>query len=296
MTAVKVLGIAITHPDKVLWPKSPAGEAVTKEMLARYLAAAASRILPHIAGRPISVLRAPDGIGGQTFFQRHPLAGLAAPILSIKVKGEAKPYFGIANARALIALGQQAVLEIHPWGSRKGDPESPERIVFDLDPAPGLPFVRVIEAAREIRRRLRELGFKPFVKTTGGKGLHVVIAIRPGSRWSDAKAFARTIAEEVAAAQPDRYTTTLSKAARNHRVFIDYLRNDRTATAVAPWSPRARPGCPIAVPLSWSELRDGFDPHAFTIHTIAKRLERTDPWAALARSARALPNLSAKPR
>jgi bifunctional non-homologous end joining protein LigD len=283
-----VLGIAISHPDKVLWPKSPAGEAVTKLDLAHYMAASAPRMLPHVAGRPISILRAPDGVGGETFFQRHTLQGTAVPMLAIKVKGEPKPFLGVENAKGLVTLAQQGVLEIHPWGVRKGDPETPERIILDLDPAPDVPFARVIEGAKELHKRLAALGFTPFVKTTGGKGLHVVIAIRPGASWTDAKTFAREIAAQMAVDEPDRYTTTMAKAARRGKIFIDYLRNDRTATGVAPWSTRAREGCPIAVPVTWTELRAGFDPRKFTIHTITARLKRADPWAGLAASAKAL--------
>ncbi len=283
-----VLGIAISHPDKELWPKSRSGRAVTKLDLARYMAAVAPRMMPHVAGRPISVVRTPDGIKGQTFYQRHMPLGTAVPMLPIKVRGEAKPYFGIENARGLVALAQQAVTEIHPWGSKAGDPEQPERIIFDLDPAPALPFDRVVEAAQALRRRLTKLGFTPFVKTTGGKGLHVVIAIRPGPRWSEAKAFAKAVAQAMEKDEPQRYTTTIAKAKRRGKILIDYLRNDRTSTGVAPWSPRARDGATIAVPLSWSQVRAGLDPHKFTIPTAAPLLRKDDPWAGLARSAASL--------
>jgi len=289
MTATddRVLGIKISHPDKVLWPKSKAGPAVTKRDLALYMAVAAPRMLPHVAGRPISIVRTPDGIDGETFYQRHALKGTQVPMLAIKVAGEKEPYLGIDGAAALVALAQQAVTEIHPWGCKKGDPETPERVIFDLDPAPDVAFDRVVEGALDLRKRLGALGFEPFVKTTGGKGLHVVIAIK-GADWADAKAFAKAVATGLEADEPERYTTTIAKKARTGKIFVDYLRNDRTATGVAPWSPRAREGCPIAVPLAWAQVRKGLDPKAFNIRTIAAALKKPDPWAGLAKSAKAL--------
>jgi bifunctional non-homologous end joining protein LigD len=286
-SAGTILGIKISHPDKELWPKSKLGPAVTKLDLARYMAAVAVRMLPHIVNRPISVVRTPDGITGQLFFQRHELKGAAAPVLAIKVKGEKKPYLGIDTAEALVALAQQAVTEIHPWGCKEGDPETPERIIFDLDPAPDVPFARVIEGAKELRKRLVALGFTPFVKTTGGKGLHVVLAIK-GADWAEAKAFAKKVAMQLQTDMPDRYTTTIAKKARKGKIFVDYLRNDKTSTGVAPWSPRAREGATIAVPLDWKALTAKLDPQKFTTHTSAKILKKPDPWKGLAKSAKPL--------
>ena len=283
-----VLGITISHPDKELWPKSNVGRTVTKLDLARYLAKTASRMLPHIAKRPISVVRAPDGIKGELFFQRHKLVGTAVPMLALKVNGEAQPFLGVDSAESLVALAQQAVTEIHPWGSAMGDPDSPERIILDLDPAPDLPFSRVIEGAQELRRRLNSLGFIPFVKTTGGKGLHVVVAIKRGASWDDAKRFAKALAVAMEKDAPDRYTTSMAKKARTGKIFLDYLRNDRSSTGVAPWSPRAREGAPIAVPLDWSKVKPGLDPRKFTIATSDLLLRKHDPWAKLASTARPL--------
>ncbi len=282
-----VLGVTISHPEKALWPKSKTGPAVTKLDLANYIAAAAARMLPHIADRPISIVRTPDGIEGETFYQRHALKGTQVPTLAIPVKGEKAPYLGVDSAAALVALAQQAVTEIHPWGSKKGDPETPERIILDLDPAPDIGFERVVEGALELRKRLTALGFEPFVKTTGGKGLHVVIAIK-GATWPEAKAFAKAVAGKLEADLPERYTTTLAKKARTGKIFIDYLRNDRTSTGVAPWSTRAREGCPIAVPIAWSQVKKGLDPKAFNIRTIGPVLKKADPWAGLSKSAKAL--------
>jgi bifunctional non-homologous end joining protein LigD len=280
-----VLGIAISHPDKVLWPKSKLGPAVTKLDLARYMAAVAGRMLPHVKDRPSSVVRTPDGITGEQFFQRHELKGTAVPMLAIKVEGEAKPYLGVDTDKALVALAQQAVTEIHPWGSRPGDPETPERIILDLDPAPDVSFAAVIVGAKELKRRLEKLGFQPFVKTTGGKGLHVVIAIK-GATWPQAKAFAKALAMQLERDAPDRYTTTIAKKARAGKIFIDYLRNDKTSTGVAPWSPRAREGATIAVPVHWKDLNAKLKPQAFTIASSPKLLKKTDAWKGLAASAK----------
>jgi bifunctional non-homologous end joining protein LigD len=210
-------------------------------------------------------------------------------VLAIKVPGagEEEPFLGIDTAAALVALAQQGVTEIHPWGSRPGKPNEPERVIFDLDPAPDVPFARVIEGAQELRKRLVKLGFTPFVKTTGGKGLHVVIAIK-GADWKEAKAFAKAVAMQLEEEQPDRYTTTIAKKARTGKIFVDYLRNDRTSTGVAPWSPRARDGAPIAVPITWAQVKTGLDPTKWTFHTAGPLLKKADPWAKLAKSAKAL--------
>jgi bifunctional non-homologous end joining protein LigD len=287
-----VAGVAITHSEKVLWPATKETDAVTKLDLARYYEAAARRMLPHVAGRPISIVRAPDGIEGERFFQRHTLMGAAAPMLAIRVRGEAQPYLGIDDEKSLVALGQAGVLEIHPWGSKPGAPDVPERIILDLDPAPDVAFERVIEGAREVRDRLEALGLTPFVKSTGGKGLHVVVAVKGRPKksltWPEAKSFARAIAAQMANDNPNGYTTTVAKKARAGKIFVDYLRNDRTSTGVAPWSPRARPGASIAVPLKWQQVRRGLDPNTFTIATAAPLLKRADPWEDLAASAHPL--------
>ena len=286
--AAPVHGIRISRPEKVMWPASGKLKPVTKQDLAEYYLAASDRIMPHIEGRPVSVVRAPDGIEGQHFFQRHLHKGMAH-VRSIKVEGENEPYLCIDGIDGLVELAQAAVLEIHPWGARKSDPETPERIIFDLDPAPDVDYERVIAGAKEIRRRLESCGLQPFVKTTGGKGLHVVVAVKGTARnpidWADVKEFARDVCMGMAADSPDRYIATMSKAARTGKVFLDYLRNDKTSTAVAPWSPRARPGAPIAVPLEWSAVRKGLNPKAFNIWSSPGLLRKPDAWKGLAASA-----------
>ncbi|MEA2824625.1 MAG: bifunctional non-ous end joining protein LigD, partial [Alphaproteobacteria bacterium] len=286
-----VAGITISHPEKVLWPATKAGGPVTKLDLARYYEKIAPLILPHIALRPISMVRAPEGIGGERFFQRHVLAG-ASGVVPIPAAGEKQPFHAIDSVEGLVSLAQAAVLEIHPWGCKPKDPETPERLIFDLDPAPELPFDRVMDAAKELRDVLMACGLTPFVKTTGGKGMHVVVAIKGTPKkpvtWDDAKAFALDVSERIARAAPDRYVTNMSKKQRGGKIFLDYLRNGRGATAVAPWSPRAREGATIAVPLVWNQLRKGLDPSAFTIPTANAVLKRPDPWKELAASAVAL--------
>ena len=281
----EVLGIRISHPEKVLWPKSKLGPAVTKLDLARYMAAVADRMLPHVKNRPISVVRTPDGIEGQKFFQRHGLQGTAVPMLAIRTKEAPKPYLGVDSAEGLVALAQQAVTEVHPWGSKPGDPEAPERVIFDLDPAPDVKFSRVVDASKELKARLENLGFKSFVKTTGGKGLHVVVAIK-GADWAEAKAFAKAVALRMEGDAPERYTTTISKKQRKGKIFVDYLRNDKTSTGVAPWSPRAREGATIAVPLTWSQVTARLDPQKFTSATSGPLRKKADPWKGLAASAK----------
>jgi bifunctional non-homologous end joining protein LigD len=277
-----VRGVAISNPDKELWPATGDSPAITKADLVRYYETAASRILPHIAERPLSIVRAPDGIEGEQFFQRHVVPGLQAYAKPIRVTGESKPYFSIDTEEGLVALGQVAVLELHPWGAKPGKPDIPSRLIFDLDPAPDVSFDSVIAAAKDMRAHLAHLGFTPFVKTTGGKGIHVVIAIKGTPKnaltWTEAKEFARDVCLQMERESPQRYTTNMSKKVRGGKIFLDFLRNARTATAVAPWSPRARPGAPISMPLPWSKLRDGLDPGHFTIPNAAKLLRGSDPW------------------
>lgn len=277
-----VAGVTISNPDKVLWPAHDGEEAITKADLVRYYEAAAERILPHVVDRPISIIRAPEGIGGEQFFQRHAMPGSNPRLKLIDVK-ERKPYVSIVDVGGLVAIGQSGGLELHPWGCKPGDPETPDQITFDLDPDEGLDFADVIAASKAVKAKLETLGLTPFVKTTGGKGLHVVVPIKADARsaltWDQNKAFAKAVSEAIRADDPDRFTTTLAKKARGGKIFIDYLRNGRMATAVAPWSPRARPGAGIAFPLSWGQVRAGLDPKAFTIRSAPALLKKADPWA-----------------
>jgi len=277
-----VAGVTISNPDKVLWPAVDGRPPITKADLVRYYEMAAERILPHVADRPVSIIRTPEGITGEKFFQRHAMPGSNPRLKLIDVK-ERKPYIGVVDVGGLVAIGQSGGLELHPWGSKPGDPETPDQITFDLDPDEGLDFGDVIAAAKVVKAKLESLGLPSFVKTTGGKGLHVVVPIKADARsavsWDQAKAFARAVSELVRADAPDRFTTTLAKKARGGKIFIDYLRNGRMATAVAPWSPRARPGAGIAFPLAWSQVRAGLDPSAFNMWTYPALLKKGDAWA-----------------
>jgi bifunctional non-homologous end joining protein LigD len=284
-----VLGVTISNPDKTLWPNGGDGQPATKIELVEYYAAVGSWMLEHIKGRPCSVIRTPDGVEGEQFFQRHSGKGVSALIDDVSVSGDRQPYLVFNTVESIVAAGQWGATELHPWNCRAGEPEVPGRLVFDLDPAPDVPFEVVIEGAREIRDRLEALGLAPFCKTTGGKGLHVVTPLK-GKKvdWDAAKAFAREVCARMAADSPDQYLISMAKKDRGGRIFLDYLRNDRMSTAVAPLSPRARPGAPVSWPVAWTQVRKGLDPSRFNIRTAPGLLKDLDAWDAYAESERDL--------
>lgn len=269
-----VAGVAISHPDRVIYPE----QRLTKLAVAQYYERVSERMLPFIAGRPLSLLRCPDGRSSGCFYQKNwPKAGSAVKTLEISGKSGSNSAPVIADAAGLVSLIQNGALEIHPWGSRAGSIETPDVCILDLDPSPEVPWPDLAAAARSLRERLESLGLESFLKTTGGKGLHVVVPLTGAIRWDALKAFARSLAADLAREEPDRYTATMSKEARKGRIYIDWLRNGRGATAVAPYSTRARANAPVASPLTWDELETIDRADAFTVLTILPRLDR-DPW------------------
>jgi bifunctional non-homologous end joining protein LigD len=288
--SIEVRGVTITKADKPLWPATDSSPAYSKGDLARYLEVVGERMLAHHRGRPVSIIRTPDGIEAERFFQRHAMPG-QSPLVTLMDVHERKPYIAADTVEALLALGQVGATEFHPWNCEPFEVERPGRFVFDLDPDEGLGFDDVITAALALRKRLTALGLVPFCKTTGGKGLHVVTPLAPEKTvidWPTAKAFTRAVCAELAAEHPDRFTLNMSKKVRTGRIFLDYLRNDRMSTAVGPYSPRARPGATVSMPIKWSLVKLGLDPKAYTLATVPALLKRVDPWADYQESARPL--------
>jgi bifunctional non-homologous end joining protein LigD len=278
----EVEGVPLTHPDKVLDEESH----LTKLQLAQYYAAVAEVMLRHIAQRPLSLVRCPEGSGKPCFFQKHMSPGLPAGVNSVPVKdkktGAIEQYLTLDNAKGLIGLAQMGVLEIHPWGSRNDALEEPDQLIFDLDPDEGIQWNELVGSAIEVHDLLQQLGRESFVKSTGGKGLHIVAPIKPERGWAEIKGFAHSFVRMMEAAKPKLYLTKMTKAARKNRIYLDYLRNEREATAVAPYSPRARKGARVAMPFSWDELKKAARPE-FAVANFEswKARLKHDPWAKM---------------
>ena len=276
-----VANVIITHPNRVLWPDL----GLTKLDLARYYEAIAPRLLAQAGNRPISLVRCPDGAGGQCFFQRHVTDGMSSHVRGVKVagRGEGKAYIYVSDAEGLVSLVQMGTIELHAWNATVDDVKHPDRIIFDLDPAPDVAWEAVKNAARQVRANLKTFGLVSFLKTTGGKGLHVVVPFARGPRWAEVKQFARAFSNALTRDEPNRFTINSRKDARKGRIFIDYLRNDETASAIAAYAVRARPGAPVSLPIGWKELSALESAAVFGIKDALRR--RADPWKDIATAA-----------
>ncbi len=273
-----VLGVRISHPDRLVYPDA----RLTKIDVARYYERIARWMTPHLRGRPLTLVRCPEGLRGGCFFMKHSKVWAPSPLRRVRIQEKTKmgEYLVADDGAGAVGLAQMGVLEIHTWNSDEAHLEEPNRLVMDLDPGDEVGWPGVVTAARTVRRALDALGLDSFVKTTGGRGLHVVAPLVPSADWSDCLAFTRALAEAIARSDPERYTTTFAKAGRAHLILIDYLRNNRTNTSIAAYSTRAKPHAPISVPIAWRELTASLDPASFTVATVPGRLARLrkDPW------------------
>jgi len=275
--------VRLTHPDRVFYPD----QGITKLALAQYYAAIQDWALPHLANRPLSLVRCPEGQGGECFYQKHVSSGVPDVVgrVEIRDKSGSETYLVIENLAGLVAMVQMGVLEIHPWGSTVAKLETPDIITFDFDPDVGLPWQRVTDAAIEMREALLGIGLQSFAKTTGGKGLHVVVPIAPKLPWPEVKEFSHLIAQFLVRAEPSHFTAKVAKERRRRKVFVDYLRNSETASAVSAFSARARPNAGVSTPLAWDELSEKDDVRGrYTVQTVPQRLAtlKEDPWAGYA--------------
>jgi bifunctional non-homologous end joining protein LigD len=286
---VTVGNIELSHPDRALWP------GITKQDLAEYWKAVAEHALPGLAQRPLAIVRCPEGITGQHFFQKHGHGTLPSAIRQGEIAGQ--PYLVIDDVDGLLAMAQISGIELHAWGAREADPSRPDQVVFDLDPGDGVAFADVIKAAQDLREQLQRLNLQSFCRTTGGKGLHLVVPLEPVADWDVVKPFCRAFAETLSQQQPERFLSTVKKADRKGRILIDWLRNGLGATAVASFSPRAREGATVATPIAWAELNRRLDPGKFSLRTVPDRLarQRDDPWEGFSLTRQRLPNLAGKP-
>ena len=282
---MNIAGVSLSNPDRVLYQDT----GITKQALAAYYEAIAPVMLPHTAGRPLSLVRCPEGQHKGCFYQKHWTGKLPPQVKSVNIResgGDVEPYTMIRDAGGLVALVQHGVLEIHVWGARADDVDKPDRLVFDLDPGPDVPWRRVIEAARELKERLESLDLESWLKTSGGKGLHLVVPFVRRYTWEQVAGFTRAVAYGMAAESPERYLAKASKAARQGKIFVDWVRNTRGATTVAPWSTRARAGAPISEPLGWDALVRLKSGDQFTFGGVDKLVRGgwKDPWVDLPKS------------
>jgi bifunctional non-homologous end joining protein LigD len=284
-----VAGVRISHPERVLYPE----DGITKLDVAQFYARIGEWIEPHVKGRPLTLVRCPEGIAGDCFYMKHSKVWAPSAVRRVRIQEKAKvgEYLVADSVAAVVSLAQMGILEIHTWNSRIERVELPNRLVLDIDPGEHVRWTQVIEAARLLRRMLQRAHLQSFLKTTGGRGLHVVVPLTPSADWKACLQFTRSLAFEVERRDPRRYTTAFAKAGRERKVLIDYLRNNRTNTSVAAYSTRARPGAPVSVPLRWNELTPSLNPSSFTMLTLEKRLARLreDPWAEYWKTKQRLP-------
>lgn len=284
-----VRGVRISHPDRVMYQHP----RLTKLDVARYYGLIAGAMMPHVEGRPLTLVRCGEGVAGDCIFMKHSKVWAPKVLTRIRIREKTKigDYLVIESPGAIVSLAQMDVLEIHTWNSQRRNVEYPDRVVIDLDPGPRVPWTAVVDSARLVRKLLRSLDLESFVKTTGGKGLHVIVPLEPRDDWEACLAFARAVAESLVEHDPRLFTTKFSKLGRERRILVDYLRNNRTNTSVAAFSTRAREGAPVSVPIAWTELTASLDPLSFTIETVPARLKRQkkDPWAEYFRTKQRLP-------
>ncbi len=271
----RVAGVTLSNPDRVLYPV----QGVTKRALAEYWERVANAALPYLRERPLTLVRCPSGIDTECFFQKHASDSMPAAVRRVDV-GEEEPYMHVRDAAGVVSLVQLGVLEFHVWNARTDRLDRPDMVVLDLDPGPGVPWQKVVEAAVALREALADLGLRSWPRASGGKGLHVVVPLTRRNSWDEAKAFARALANGLVGAEPDRFTAKAAKSERHGRIFVDWLRNARGATSIANYSPRARPGAPVALPLDWAEAEATEEPPRIGIDGAPVRIaDRGDPWA-----------------
>ncbi len=285
-----VAGIRISHPDRLIYPDL----GISKIQLARYYESIADWIVPHVAGRPLTLVHCPAGIAAPCSFLKHAKAWGPNALHRVRIQEKTKvgEYLVADSIEAVISLAQMGIVEIHTWNSTADDLERPNRLVWDLDPGPEVSWRPLVKAAELVREVLTTLKLTSWVKTTGGRGLHVVVPLKPARTVAECLDFSRAVSEAIVRADPEAYTTAFPKAGREHKILIDYLRNNRTNTSVCAFSPRARPGAAVSMPLGWNELRE--PPDRWTILTAPRRLARikADPWAGYWKGAQTIPGAS----
>jgi bifunctional non-homologous end joining protein LigD len=272
---IAVMGVSITHPDRVIFKET----GITKGELAEYFGAVSKWVLNDISEHPVTLVRCPGGTAGDCFYQRNPGKGLGPDVKPFhwKHKGKSYEYLYIDSAKGLLELIQMGAIEIHPWGARIGRIDYPDRLIFDLDPDPEVSFDALKIAAMDLRKRLKRKGLDSFLKCTGGKGLHITVPLAEKNTFEEVKAFGAALAAEMVRDAPEAYVATMAKAKRKGKIFVDFFRNDYTATAIADFGVRIRPGAPVAVPLEWSELKSLKAANQFSIRDVLARIKKKTP-------------------